>query len=250
MVTLWLSDLRHSLRTLRREPLSSFAIVLTLGLGLGVNAAVFSFVEAVLLRPLPAHEPERLVVLWESDLSRRGDLIEVSLPNFLDWRRDARELEEMARWEPMTGATCFSVKVSPPGCPIALSRHPFSIRCAWRPCSAVRSYPRTTRRVLPASSLSAMASGRRVSEAMKRPLAGDCFSRILPSPSFLRSSASCRGRFNSRWARRAWVPARRQLSAIADANGFDERTRRGLGVFVGCRTPRIPKALSTWRRAS
>ena len=96
MVTLWLSDLRHSLRTLRREPLSSFAIVLTLGLGLGVNAAVFSFVEAVLLRPLPAHEPERLVVLWESDLSRRGDLIEVSLPNFLDWRRDARELEEMA----------------------------------------------------------------------------------------------------------------------------------------------------------
>ena len=232
MVTLWLSDLRHSLRTLRREPLSSFAIVLTLGLGLGVNAAVFSFVEAVLLRPLPAHEPERLVVLWESDLSPRRDLIEVSLPNFLDWRRDARELEEMAAM----GTHDWGYVLLGEGEPA---------RVPYRAVSAsffdtLRVAPLLGRTFLPEDDTPGAPRVIIISYGFwQTRLGGDEAAigrRLLfedfAEPELFTIVGVMPRSFQFPLGSEAWVPARRQLSAIADANGFDERTRRGLGVFV------------------
>ena len=84
------SDLRHALRTLLKRPAFTLVAVLTLGLGIGANTAIFSVVNGVLLRPLPYAEPDRIVQLWE--ISSKGVRINVSNPNFLDWVKRSDEL--------------------------------------------------------------------------------------------------------------------------------------------------------------
>lgn len=89
-----LHDLRHAARGLARTPGFTAAAVVTLALGLGANTAIFSVVDAALLRPLPFRDPERLVLVWETmgDWKTRW----VAPANFLDWRRDARSFEGLA----------------------------------------------------------------------------------------------------------------------------------------------------------
>jgi len=83
-----IQDLRYALRTLRKSPGFTAVAVLTLALGIGANTAIFSFVDAVLLKPLPYPHPERIVSMWEK--APEFDYNPISTLNFLDWERQNR----------------------------------------------------------------------------------------------------------------------------------------------------------------
>ncbi|HKP15148.1 MAG TPA: ABC transporter permease [Gemmatimonadaceae bacterium] len=88
------TDLRYALRGIARTPSFAIAVVSVLALGIGANTALFGIVNAVLLRPLPFEEPERLVRLYTK--TRAGKPFDVSPGKFYDWQRDARSFEGMA----------------------------------------------------------------------------------------------------------------------------------------------------------
>jgi putative ABC transport system permease protein len=89
-----LHDLRFGLRMMVRSPGFTFIALLTLTLGIGANTAIFSVVNTVLLRPLPYHEPNRLVILWETQEQVGQE--SPSLPDFVDWRERNQSFEQMA----------------------------------------------------------------------------------------------------------------------------------------------------------
>ena len=93
------ADLRYAFRVLFRAPSFAAAVIAVLALGLGANAAIFSIVNAVLLRPLPFQEPDRLVRLFHEPPQATFPGIHrfsVSPANFCDWKRDAKMFEGMA----------------------------------------------------------------------------------------------------------------------------------------------------------
>src|SRR5262245_53100842 len=89
-----LSDFKYALRMLVKSPGFSAIAVVTLALGIGANTAIFSIVNAVLLRPLPYPEADRIMVLNES--SGPGQSYSVALPDYFDWRNDNTVFEHLA----------------------------------------------------------------------------------------------------------------------------------------------------------
>ena len=90
---LW-QDLRHAVRSLRRSPGFTAAALFTLALGVGGNVALYSVVQAILLRPLPFPDPHRLVFV-SSTVNREAG-VPVSPPDFIDWRQQGRCFESLA----------------------------------------------------------------------------------------------------------------------------------------------------------
>ena len=89
--TMW-QDLRFGVRTLLKNPGFAAVAILTLALGTGATSAIFSFVYAVVLRPLPYHQPDRLLSVSE----HRGFNMSLTAPDYVDWRAAATSFEQLA----------------------------------------------------------------------------------------------------------------------------------------------------------
>src|SRR5438045_1256872 len=87
-------DLTYALRILLKSPFISAVAVLTLALGIGANTAIFSVLNAVVLRPLPYADPDRLVMIWET--APGNDKRSAAPGNFTDWRAENRSFSDMA----------------------------------------------------------------------------------------------------------------------------------------------------------
>src|SRR5580700_1248717 len=97
-----IQDLRYALRQLHRNPGFTAVAVLTLALGIGANTAIFSVINAVLLRPLPYKDADRLVMIWQQNPHRGWFENNVSGANFLDWKRQNHAFTDIAAFESRT----------------------------------------------------------------------------------------------------------------------------------------------------
>jgi predicted permease len=93
-------DLRYGARMLRTNPGFTSIAVITLALGIGANTAIFSVVNAVLLRPLQYSDPDRLVQVWQNFPQLGANQVTVSAPEFLDYKGQNRVFERMAAFRP------------------------------------------------------------------------------------------------------------------------------------------------------
>jgi len=97
------AELRHALRALRARPAFALAAILTLALGIGANSAIFSLVEALLVRPLPYHDPGSLVEAtnyvrdFNAEMATGGD--------YLDWKEQSRLLSAVEAFDDMASLT-------------------------------------------------------------------------------------------------------------------------------------------------
>src|SRR6266545_3926506 len=82
----FIQDLRYGIRMLGKNPGFTMIAALTLALGIGANTAIFSVVDATILRPLPYPEPERLVMLWSTAKTPAGRRMGSCVPDYREWR--------------------------------------------------------------------------------------------------------------------------------------------------------------------
>jgi ABC-type antimicrobial peptide transport system permease subunit len=106
MRTLW-QDLSFGARMLLKKPGLSLIAVITLALGIGANTAIFSVEYAVLLRPLPFPEQERLVVAWKRDTTTNNPFVELAVAEVRDWQAQktrliAKLLFDVSATDPLT----------------------------------------------------------------------------------------------------------------------------------------------------
>ena len=97
-----LQEIRHAVRLLVKNPLFALAGIVTLGLGIGATTAVFTLVNALLIRPLPYQDPARLVLLFEHFKAQHLDTIPVSAPEFVDYKTQLRSFDKLAAFNTAT----------------------------------------------------------------------------------------------------------------------------------------------------
>jgi putative ABC transport system permease protein len=97
MYEFW-QDLRYGARMLLKKPAFSLVTITTLALGIGANTAIFSIVNAVLLRPLPFADPDRLMLIWGNKQQDDWPELPLSLPNFNDIREQSKSFEAVSAW--------------------------------------------------------------------------------------------------------------------------------------------------------
>ena len=90
------NDLSYAMRFFRRHPASAAVLVLTLSLGIGGTTAMFSLVEAVLMRPLPYTDEDRIVMVWETEPAEGVDKKVGTPGNFQDWRADTKTIDYLS----------------------------------------------------------------------------------------------------------------------------------------------------------
>jgi putative ABC transport system permease protein len=108
MSVLW-QDLLYTLRSLRKAPGFTFVVILTLALGIGATTAMFSVVQGVMLAPLPYREPDKLVLIWQSNPN--APHVSLSLPDLREWQRNARSFDALS------GLRWYEFNVTSPGTP-------------------------------------------------------------------------------------------------------------------------------------
>src|SRR6266540_5786201 len=94
-----LTDLQYGLRQLIKNPAFTLIAALTLALGIGACTAVLSLVNALLVRPLPYHAPQELVLLWQKFSAQGLDQIPVSAPEYLDYQKQTTSFEHIAAFD-------------------------------------------------------------------------------------------------------------------------------------------------------
>src|SRR5215212_2402273 len=95
-MTTLMADIRFCARMLLKSPMMTFIALLALTLGIGANTAIFSVVNAVLLRSFPYADAERLVLVWEKRQGGRTDQNVINLGNFSDWKEQNQVFTDMA----------------------------------------------------------------------------------------------------------------------------------------------------------
>src|SRR5882724_8450143 len=93
-----MQDVRYAVRMLLKNPGFTFVAVIAVALGIGANSAMFSVINAVLLRPLPYHEPDRLVTIWEESPERDMYEMPISFANFRDWVDQNHNFEHISAY--------------------------------------------------------------------------------------------------------------------------------------------------------
>ncbi|HKA22094.1 MAG TPA: ABC transporter permease, partial [Blastocatellia bacterium] len=93
-----LRDLHHAVRTIRNNPGFSAIALIALALGIGANTAIFSVINALILRPPPFKDADRIVYLWETNPTIGLDRGIVSSANFVDWREQSSAFEQISAW--------------------------------------------------------------------------------------------------------------------------------------------------------
>ena len=91
-----LQDIRYALRQLRRNPGFTSVAVITLALAVGVNTAIFSLVQIVLLKPLPYQQVDRLAMIWVRNPSRGDMEAPISPGDFTEWKQQNQAFEDIA----------------------------------------------------------------------------------------------------------------------------------------------------------